>query len=159
MKTREFLNLLSTHADKELLFEYVADKYVPKAYHITEVKNVTIGSVDCGGNEHDEKQTIVQLWNNPVEFKQHYMHSDKALKIMEKVDSLRPLDLDTEIFFEYGDRTLPTSNYSVKKAEVIDDKVVMKMYVEPTACKPSLLNKVGALAEAACCGTAESKCC
>ena len=157
MTTKEFLDLLSENQEKQLVFEYAKGQFVPKAYHITEVKNLYFESVDCGGIEHEERQTIVQLWTSPVEFKNKYMESGKALKIMEKVDGIRPINRDTELFFEYGNSQLPTSNYSVKKVKVEDDKVVLKMYVQPTACKPAELKNIENLATA-CCGSS-SKCC
>jgi uncharacterized protein DUF6428 len=157
MKTREFLDLLNENQEKELVFEYAKGQFVPKAYHITEVKNLHFDSVDCGGNEHTESQTIVQLWTSPIEVKNRYMESGKALKIMEKVDSMKPINRDTDIFFEYGNREQPTSNYSIKKAELDESKIVLKMYVQPTACKPAEFKNLKNLATACCGGT--SKCC
>lgn len=157
MKTREFLDLLSENQEKELVFEYAKGQYVPKAYHITEVKNLHFDSVDCGGNEHSENQTIVQLWTSPIEVKARYMESGKALKIMEKVDSIKPINKDTDIFFEYGNREQPTSNYSIKNVEMDEGKIVLKMYVQPTVCKPTEFMSLKNLATA-CCGET-SKCC
>ena len=48
MKTKAFLELLTTNPDKSLLFEYQTNKAVPEGYHITEIKNISIDSVDCG---------------------------------------------------------------------------------------------------------------
>ena len=44
MKTKEFLEVLNTHKNKELLFEYLPGDFVGANYHITEVKNITIVS-------------------------------------------------------------------------------------------------------------------
>jgi len=153
MLTKEFLNLLNLNHGKELIFEYEKGQVIPKAYHITEVKNVHFESVDCGGFAHDEYQTVVQLWVSEVEKKEKHMETHKALKIMNLVDGVKPLRQDTEIFFEYGRGDLRTSNYSVEKAEVQDDKIVLKMYVEPTACKPRKLENVAGLEQVvrACC--------
>jgi len=153
MTTSNFFKLLSENPEKELLFEYKEGEFVPKAYHITEVKNVYFDSVDCGGNEHTERQTIVQLWVSPLEVKSNYMPSEKALKIMNQVDRIRPLHKDTEIFFEYGNGAIPTSSYAVQKVAVEDDKVILKMYAPPTACKISLTSQVKEVASS-CCGTA-----
>ncbi len=157
MKTSKFIELLEDNREKELLFEYSENQFVPKAYHITEVKNLYFDSVDCGGKEHSEYQTIVQLWTNPIELKTRYMESGKALKILEKVNNIRPMKMETEIYFEYGNKNLPTSNYSVKKISIEEDKIVLKMYVEPTACKPIKLQNLKEAASA-CCGS-NSKCC
>ena len=153
MLTKEFMDLLNSNHGKELIFEYEKGHVVPKAYHITEVKNIHFESVDCGGFAHDEYQTVVQLWVSEKEKKDRHMEAQKALKIMNLVDGVKPLRQDTEIFFEYGRGDLRTSNYSVERAEVQEDKIVLKMYVEPTACKPSNSLNVKGLEQVvrACC--------
>jgi hypothetical protein len=145
MLTKEFLNLLDSNQGKELIFEYEKGHVVPNAYHITEVKNVHFESVDCGGFAHEEYQTIVQLWVSEKEKKEKSMETQKALKIMNLVDGVKPLRRDTEIFFEYGRGDLRTSNYSVENVEVQDNKVVLKMYVQPTACKPRIPENIKGL--------------
>ena len=145
MLTKEFLELLNSNHGKELIFEYEPSRTVPAAYHITEVKNVHFESVDCGGFAHDEYQTIVQLWVNEKEVKEKHMETHKALKIMNLVDGVKPLRKDTEIFFEYGRGSLRTSNYSVENVVVEDEKIVLKMYVQPTACKPRNIENVKGL--------------
>ena len=136
MLTKEFMELLNSNQGKELIFEYEKGKVIPTAYHITEVKNVHYESVDCGGFAHEEHQTVVQLWVSDKEKKERHMETQKALKIMNLVDGVKPLAQDTEIYFEYGRGDLRTSNYSVENAVIEEDKVTLKMYVEPTACKP-----------------------
>ncbi len=157
MNTKEFLNLLSENQEKQLVFEYAKEQFVPKAYHITEVKNVYFESVDCGGNEHEERQTIVQLWSSPLERQEKYMESGKALKIIQKVDQIKPIKLDTEILFEYGNKNAPTSNYAIKKVFVDNDKIVLKMFVRPTVCKPIALKNLTESIKG-CCGVS-SNCC
>ena len=156
MKTSEFLALLEQNPEKPLLFEYETGQFVPKAYHITEIKNVSIESVDCGGRPHSEKQTIVQLWHNGIEIGS-YMEAKKAKKIFDIVEKVKPLVQETEIYFEYGNKTMRTSNFKVQDVVNQDDKITFKLFVEPTACKPilelNILEKVSA-----CCGTS-SGCC
>ena len=66
MKTQEFLDLLKSHQDKSLLFEYTAGQMVGANYHITEVKHTTIESVDCGGRMDAWNETVIQLWESPM---------------------------------------------------------------------------------------------
>lgn len=144
MLTKEFLELLSQNGKKELLFEYQKNQFVPKAYHITEVKNLHFDSVDCGGNSHQEDQTIVQLWSSGMEFKTHHMKAQKALEILEKVDQVIPMKRDTNIYFEYGNKNLATSNYQVEQVINDEDKIIIKMSVPAVACKPKLnLSSIG----------------
>jgi len=150
MKTIEFLTLLADNPAKELLFEYQGGKLVPKAYHITEVKNTHVDSVDCGGNEHSYDETVVQLWISGNEQKDQYMLAEKAKEIFDIVHKKRPLKEETPIFFEYGDQDTPTSVYTVDTIEENEGFIKVKMSVPPTACKPRLSLNVVAVGGNAC---------
>lgn len=137
MTTKSFFELLAANPQKEVVFEYQPNQFVPVAYHITEVKNVYFESVDCGGNAREEYQTIVQLWISPKDIlKQKGMVAKKALKIFNIVDAAKPIKKDTEIYFEYGNNQLPTSSYSIKRVENTDSQLIIKLFVEATACRP-----------------------
>ncbi len=136
MTTTQFLDLLKSSGEKELLFQYAAGKNIPNAYHITEIKNVHVDSVDCGGNEHSYDETIVQLWLSGNEMKDQAMAADKALKIFDIVNNKRALQGETEIFFEYGYAELATSVYRVSSIEEKGEQVIVHMEVPATVCKP-----------------------
>src|SRR5210317_1001878 len=103
MKTQDFLILLEKHQDKALLFEYATNQFVGANYHITEVKHVTIDSVDCGSQTDFWKETIIQLWESPKEIgKTKYMSVYKALSILKKVGKMKPYSLGSEVKFEYS---------------------------------------------------------
>ena len=137
MTTKTFLELLANNPQKELIFEYEANQFIP-VYHITEVKNVYFESIDCGGNAHEAYQTITQLWISPKDFlKKKCMTAEKALKIFKIVDGVKPMKRATQIFFEYGYKDLRTSVYSVEEIVETTDQLIIKMFVPKTACKPA----------------------
>lgn len=136
MKTQAFLTLLEQYPNKEIVFEYAVGEFVPNAYHITEVKNVHIESVDCGGRPDEYYQTIIQLWIGEKVEQERAMTAEKAMKILDIVDKMKPMRRDTELFFEYGYGDLRTSNYQVQNVVELADKIVFQMYVAPTVCKP-----------------------
>ncbi len=136
MKTKEFLNKLKSNSTKELIFEYASNLLVGANYHITEVKNVTINSVDCGGKENNWEETIVQLWESPKEIgKRTYMKSNKAIEIFDRVNSIKPLLLDTEIKIEYGNKSFHTANLVVHSIEEFSDNIIVKLHTDKTQCK------------------------
>ena len=91
MKTNEFLNILKEHPSKELLFEFQPGQLVGANYHITEIKNTHIDSVDCGGRTDEWNETIVQLWESPSEQdKTDYLSTSKATEILNRVHGLNP---------------------------------------------------------------------
>ncbi len=136
MKTQEFLQLLEAHSGKALLFEYAPGHYVGANYHITEIKNLTIDSVDCGAKADSWNETIVQLWESPDEKdKTEYMSAFKALGILKKVDSIRAMDRDAEVKFEYSNSRFHTAQLFVDDVLWDNNKFLLKLAVEKTDCK------------------------
>jgi len=162
MKTNEFLALLKEHPNKKLLFEYKNGHFVGANYHITEIKNITIDAVDCGAQTDFWKETIIQLWESPDEKdKREYMSASKALGILNKVDSIKPMEKEVEVKFEYGNPHFHTAQLFVNELEVSSDQIIMKLGVEKTNCKAKETCGVSvepAVQEEACC-TPGGGCC
>ena len=136
MKTKEFLNIIESHLDKQLVFEYAPTKWVGANYHINEVKNTTIDAVDCGGRSDAWQETVIQLWESPTEIgKRTYLTAKKASEIFQRVDGIKPLLLDTDIKFEYGNSDFHAAQLNASGFEVIDGKLVIKLHTYQTDCK------------------------
>lgn len=136
MKTSELLSLLKEHSNKSLLFEYKKGSLVGANYHITEVKNITIDSVDCGAKTDFWKETIIQLWESPEEKdKRDFMSADKALAILNRVDGIKPMERQVEVKFEYSNANFHTAQLFVNDFEINSDQLIMKLGVEQTDCK------------------------
>jgi len=136
MKTKDFFDLLTTHQNKSLLFEYSEGQLVGANYHITEVKHLQIDSVDCGAGVDAWNETIVQLWESPSELgKTTYMSTFKALGILNKVGHMKPYDHEAEIKFEYGNKLFHTAQLFVNDYEIHGSNLLVKLAVEKTDCK------------------------
>ena len=136
MKTQEFLDLLRSHQDKSLLFEYSAGQLVSANYHITEVKHTTIESVDCGGRMDAWNETVIQLWESPEELgKTEYMSTNKALSILNLVGQMRSYDKNAEVRIEYGNDGFHTAQLFVNDIELHGNDLLIKLAVEKTNCK------------------------
>ena len=136
MKTKDFLNVLRENGDKELKIEYRTGEFLPTAFHITEVKNVHIESVDCGGRPDSYDQTIVQLWWDGQEQKERAMSADKALQIFDIVHKVKPMKGDTDLFLAWGHGDLIPSNYKIQDIDIQEDSMTFKLFAPPTVCKP-----------------------
>jgi hypothetical protein len=163
MKTAEFLSLLQQHQNKSLLFEYAPNQLVGANYHITEVKNITIDSVDCGAGTDFWKETIVQLWESPKEIgKRDYMSTYKALGILNKVNKIKPMVSDAEIKFEYSNADFHTAQLFVDDYTLDEKKLILKLSVEKTDCKAKetcgVVEKQVATEQEPCCAPG-SGCC
>lgn len=162
MKTKEFLTLLNEQDTKSLIFEFLPGQRVGANYHITEVKNTKIDAVDCGGTADTWNETVVQLWESPSEkYKTEYLTTSKALSILDKVNSLRPMDQEATIRFEFGNETFHTAQLFVNKTQTKENALLITLGVQPTACKALELCGVveNTTQEVAGCCSPDSGCC
>jgi len=136
MTTHEFLNLLNENKDKSLLFEYMPGLFIGANYHITEIKNMTIDSVDCGAGTDFWKETIIQIYESPEEIgKTEFMTSEKALAILNRVDKIKPMEKDVEVKFEYSNSNFHTAQLFVNDHDIKGTKLIFNLGVEKTDCK------------------------
>ena len=162
MYTKEFLSLLKENSNKSLVFEYKKGSTVAANYHITEVKNVTIESVDCGAGTDSWKETVIQLWESPNEQgKREYMSAFKALGILNKVDQMKPMEKEVEVKFEYSNPGFHIAQLFVNDYQLFEDRILMKLAVEKTDCKAKEECGVPVEAKVAAepCCSPESGCC
>lgn len=136
MKTEDLLSILREHQGKSLQFEYHPGLFVSGNYHITEVKHISIDSVDCGGQTDSWNETIIQLWESPSEppTKQP-MSAYKALSILKKVSQLKSFDLNSEIKFEYSNSNFHTAQLYVNNYVTQEGNLILKLAINKTDCK------------------------
>lgn len=169
MKTQEFFKLLEDNKDKSLLFEYKPNALVGANYHITEVKHIVVDSVDCGAQTDSWNETVIQLWESPLEKgKTEYMSAYKASAILRKVGTMKPYDLGSEVKFEYSNTNFHTAQLFVNDFEIKEGNLILKLAIEKTDCKAKELcgvpEKIVEVAESvvekveACCSPS-SGCC
>ncbi|WP_242083088.1 DUF6428 family protein [Aestuariivivens sediminis] len=136
MKTQEFITLLERNKDKDLLFEYAPNLLVGANYHITEVKHVTIDSVDCGAQTDAWQETVIQLWESPDELdKTEFMSVYKALSILQRVEKMKAFNWTSELKIEYGNVHFHTAQLYVNDYEIQGNNLIFKLAVEKTDCK------------------------
>lgn len=158
MQVKEFLQKIKTQADQPLLFELGAGQVVQGGYHVTEIKNASYETIDCGNSLHTWKEVVLQLWvPEEAQAGDPWMPTSKFAKIWDVVDSRLSLHQDAEIRIEYGDATHLTSNYHVDGVVANEDGLVVQMAPPRTMCKPREIliaaNEMSATAVAeSCCG-------
>lgn len=142
MNTQEFLSFIEAQPGKALVFEY-GGKQVQPGYHVTEVMNATYESMDCGGNSHFWRETVVQLQGPGRKDNPEFMRTDKFLSIYKRVVATVPVRPDSEIRFEYGDLETPAIHYQVGTVGLEGERVVVRLSPPAVACKPSLARASG----------------
>ena len=158
MNTQELLSILQDHSDKSLLFEYEENAFVGANYHITEVKNIIVDSVDCGSGTDYWKETVIQLWESPKEKgKKEFMTASKALAILSKVHQIKPMDLGAEVKFEYSNSSFHTAQLFVAHHSFSDQRLILKLSINQTDCKAKETCETPVKEEVCC--SPESDCC
>src|SRR3546814_12840644 len=97
-----FKERLQQHADQILQFQYGEEKWVEASYHITEIKQAPIISVDCGGVMNSWTEIIIQLWEPEAKQTERAMKVSKALSIIELVEKSLALNPKGTVKIEFG---------------------------------------------------------
>ncbi|WP_134090940.1 DUF6428 family protein [Olivibacter sp. XZL3] len=153
MNWGEFRTKLSEHMEAALQFQYAQDKWVDGSYHITEIKQAPITSVDCGGVMNAWTEVIVQLWEPALRDAQRAMKMSKALSIIELVEKSLPLNPSAIVKIEFGNAKFDTRQ--LYPGELLSDgeNLIVNLIPDATQCK--------AIGRGGSCGTDEKggECC
>lgn len=162
MQVTEFLKTVQAHPELPLLFEFRPGQSVQGGYHVTEIKNASYETIDCGNSLHTWQEVIVQIWV-PEEAtpEDAHMSAGKFAKIWQVVDGRLHLYRNAEIRIEYGDGEHLTANYQVDQLVVTENGLRVKMAPPQTQCKAREilipLNGGGSSAsQASCCTPADT---
>lgn len=147
--TASFLQTVRDAPEVPLEFRLNGQTLVPAGYHVTEVKTVTIESMDCGGKANAWKETVVQLMDGtPDEARAGFMTTRKFLSIYDQVAVRIPVQGTAEIRFEYGNVSSPAMQYQLVSVNVQPERVVAELQLPGVMCKAT-----GASSSAGqCCG-------
>ncbi|GLU56410.1 hypothetical protein Dfri01_58710 [Dyadobacter frigoris] len=153
MNWQAFKNTLLENPDKILQFQYAEGQYVDASYHITEIKQAPIVSVDCGGVMNSWTEIIVQLWEPSVSETDRAMKISKALSIVNLVEkslSLNPLGV---VKIEFGNSKFDTRQMYPSDFISETDSFTVNLAADFTQCK--------AITRGQSCGTTQTgeECC
>ncbi len=154
-----FKSTLEQNPDLHLQFEYEAGKFVDRSFHITEIKQAPIVSVDCGGVMNTWTEVIVQLWEPPVKEADRSMLVSKALKIVNLVEKSLPLNPNAVAKIEFGNSKFDTRQMYPGEFVTEGDSFTVKLVPDFTQCKALSRNQVCTTSTAAvvCCAPSPGK--
>ena len=159
MTWQAFKSTLEENSDLHLQFEYEAGKFVDGSFHITEIKQAPIVSVDCGGLMNSWTEVIVQLWEPPVKEAERPMLVSKALKIVNLVEKSLPLNPNAVVKIEFGNSKFDTRQMYPGEFVAEDDRFTVYLVPDFTQCKAQTRGQACGTTSAAtsCCGPAPDK--
>src|SRR5256885_11025571 len=150
MKTGEFISELRRAPSNLLIFVDLDGHAVHRGYHLTELKAVSLHTVDCGGQTNQWEETIAQLWV-PSDPDPDYMTTGKFLKIFDRVGGMIPLNSDAEIRIEYGDENFFPSTYRVQSVTQEQGATRVSLAPPATTCKARDRSAATSSTSSSCC--------
>jgi hypothetical protein len=141
MSWGKFKQTLLENSSLDLQFQYAEDKWVAPSYHITEIKQAPITSVDCGGVKNEWTEIIVQLMEPANQQQLRAMKVRKALSIIDVVEKVMPLDTNGEVKIEFGNSGFDTRQLS--PTEFILDEENLIVNLQPLAVQCKAINRGG----------------
>jgi hypothetical protein len=130
-----FKETLLQHPDLDLQFQYAEGKLVNAAYHITEIKQAPITSVDCGGVMNAWTEIIVQLWVPEAQDQQRSMKVKKALSIIDVVEKMLPLNPNGTVKIEFGNSEFDTRQMFPNGISVNGENLLIDLRPDAVQCK------------------------
>jgi len=143
-----FKEKLSSNAELFLQFLYGDHELVDPSYHITEIKQAPITSVDCGGKLNSWTEIIIQLWEPGSDGQERAMKVGKALSIIELVEKMLELDLDAEVKVEFGNSKFDTRQLFPSAIRIEGENLIVDLETDQVQCKAKGRNET--------CGTVKS---
>lgn len=135
MNWQSFRSSIAMHPNKHLQFRYANDQLVDASYHITEIKQAPITSVDCGGVMNAWTEIILQLWEPSVKDSERAMTVSKAISIIELVEKAMPLNPIAIVKIEFGNSEYDTRQMYPGNITVDGDNLVVDLRPDFTQCK------------------------
>jgi len=146
----------SQAADQSLVFE-TAEGEIGGGYHVTELKQTSITSIDCGGNIDDWRETHVQLLDGQ---NGRHMSTKKFAAIANRsMIKIRNLG-DAPLYFEFALKNRGLRRYQVESLTVDVDQTRLFLTEGRAKCKPASVGKLS-VKSTACCGAenVQTACC
>lgn len=135
MNWGEFKSQLNENTEATLQFQYAEDKWVDASYHITEIKQAPITSVDCGGVMNAWTEVIVQLWEPATSDSERAMKVGKALSIVELVEKSLPLNPSAIVKIEFGNSEFDTRQMYPGEFILENENLIVNLIPDATQCK------------------------
>jgi len=150
---KTFKKKLIQNQELDLQFQYAGNKRVEASYHITEIKQAPITSVDCGGVMNKWTEIIIQLWEPENQQQLRAMKVKKALSIIELVEKVLPLDETATVKIEFGNSAFETRQLFPNEIIINGEELIVDLRPDAVQCK--------AIDRGGSCGTTASgeECC
>jgi ribosomal protein L11 methylase PrmA len=132
---KTFKEKLFQNPELDLQFQYAENKRIDASYHITEIKQAPITSVDCGGVLNRWTEIIIQLWEPENQQQLRAMKVKKALSIVELVEKALPLDETAIVKIEFGNSAFDTRQLIPNEIVIDNEDLIVDLRPDAVQCK------------------------
>ncbi len=158
MSKLPFVAQLETSSTKPLKFIAEGRQLVPNDFHVTEIKRVSVESLDCGGGSRAWQELVIQLWSPRGDDTPQAMTAGKFAKILAKADALPLLDGE-HVRFEYAPLGQPAVQYTLSGLSATGETLEVELTPPHVACKPierRQMSELSVIGESSCCAPSTS---
>ena len=135
MNWKTFKTQLAQYPEHHLQFEFAEKSRVHPSFHLTEIKQANITSVDCGGKMNAWSEIILQLWEPSIHETNRSMTVAKAFSIIDLVEKTLPLNPNSPLKIEFGNDNFDTRQMHPQDFEIVGDEIIVKLQADKTQCK------------------------
>lgn len=128
----ELLHVLTGTPDHKLTFRS-SEGDIGSGYHVTELKQASIKSIDCGGRTSQWQETVLQLLDGSGGT---HMTVGKFIAIARKSEDALPGLSEMPLFFEYAPHNEGLRRMKVVGLDVQDQRAVILLGDDKAVCKP-----------------------
>lgn len=132
---KTFKEQLLKFPDLNLQFQYAANQWVDASFHITEIKQAPIISVDCGGVMNAWTEIIVQIYEPVDEQQERSMKVNKALSIIDLVEKSLPLNPAGTVKIEFGNSAFDTRQMYPSEFIIEGSNLIVDLRPDAVQCK------------------------
>lgn len=150
------LSQLNTQDEAQPLVFVTDEGAIGGGYHVTELKQAKMTSIDCGGNVADWGETIIQLLDGQSGT---HMHVGKFVGIANQ--SMKRLSAlgDAKLYFEFTHKNKGLRRYRANALRANGDGVTIFLEEERALCKPAAALAVTSQTSGCCGNDAGARCC
>ncbi|HJP64659.1 MAG TPA: DUF6428 family protein [Mucilaginibacter sp.] len=149
VKWSEFKEIMLQNTGLDLQFQYADERKVAASYHITEIKQAPVTSVDCGGVMNAWTEIIVQLYEPKGGTQLRPMKTRKALSIIDVVEKKLRLNPAGIVKIEFGNDSFDTRQMYPHQFITNDEELIIDLRPDTVQCK--------AIERGGSCGTPSEK--
>lgn len=132
---KTFKEKLMQNPELDLQFQYAENKRVDASYHITEIKQAPITSVDCGGVLNKWTEIIVQVWEPENQQQLRAMKVKKALSIIDIVEKALSLDGTATVKIEFGNSAFDARQLFPNGITIDGEDLIVDLRPDAVKCK------------------------